>query len=238
MTIFDYFDKIYIINLPNRIDRRRDMTRELAAAGLPPTPGRVEFFPAIRPDEAAGFPSIGARGCALSHLSVLRGAWREGAARVLILEDDVSFARRFREEQGGIADALDREAWDFVYLGHQLEVGEASPARLVPYPGAISLAHFFGVNGRVLDRLVPFLEALLGRPPGHPDGGAMHVDGAYSTFRTLNPDVTTLVSCPSLGWQRSSRSDIAERPWWDRVPGFRWLAGPARTVKTRLLRPG
>lgn len=92
------------------------------------------------------------------------------------------------------------------------------------------LAHFYGVNGRVLDRLVAFLELVMSRPPGHPDGGPMHVDGAFSTFRQQNPDVLTLAASPSLGWQRSSRSDIASNRWYDRTPVSRELVGLARRL--------
>jgi len=96
-------------------------------------------------------------------------------------------------------------------------------------------AHFYAVNGRILDRLLRFLEELQHRPLGHPDGGPMHLDGAYSTFRAQNPDVVTLIASPNLGWQRSSRSDISPK-WFDNVPGLSPLAGAAKTTKTRLKR--
>jgi hypothetical protein len=37
----------------------------------------------------------------------------------------------------------------------------------------------------------------------------MHVDGAYTVFRELNPAHATFVAFPALGRQRSSRSDIS-----------------------------
>ncbi|MCI5210545.1 MAG: hypothetical protein D3910_17540 [Candidatus Electrothrix sp. ATG2] len=69
-----YFGKIYVINLPERVDRRREVTAALKRIGISFAPGKVELFPAIRPTEAAGFPSPGVRGCFLSHLSVLKKA--------------------------------------------------------------------------------------------------------------------------------------------------------------------
>ena len=59
----------------------------------------------------------------------------------------------------------------------------------------------------------------------------MHVDGAYSMFRARRPDVVTLISSPSLGGQRSSRSDITANRWYDRQPLLRGLAGLARKGK-------
>jgi hypothetical protein len=75
-------------------------------------------------------------------------------------------------------------------------------------------AHFYAVNGRCLPKLVAFLETVIARPPGHPDGGPMHVDGAYGTFRKQNPGILTLVASPSLGSQRDiSPSKLDQMPW-------------------------
>ena len=62
MLIDGYFDKTFIINLAERTDRRREMLRELKGIGIAPTPGHVEFFPGIRPDDRGEFPSIGRTG--------------------------------------------------------------------------------------------------------------------------------------------------------------------------------
>ena len=129
-----------------------------------------------------------------------------------------------------MADAVRPGDWDFLYLGHGLP--PASGGRFRPHVGPIMTAHFLAVNGRCLPALIGFLETVLSRPPGHPDGGPMHVDGAYSTFRSQHPQVTTLVAVNSLGHQRSSRSDITPH-WSERQPSLRWLAGVARAVRRR-----
>ena len=38
----------------------------------------------------------------------------------------------------------------------------------------------------------------------------MHVDGAYSTIRSQNPQLKTYAIAPVLGHQRPSRTDIRE----------------------------
>ncbi len=48
MGIAELFDRIYIVNLPERTDRRREMEDQLVKVGLGGHP-RVMFFPAIRP---------------------------------------------------------------------------------------------------------------------------------------------------------------------------------------------
>ena len=132
-----------------------------------------------------------------------------------------------------------------VYLGHYLtdrnlpkvDPNGRSPEAAVllkPYTLGIQTTHFYGVNGQILDRLIAFLEQLQQRPSGHPDGGPMHVDGAYSTFRAQNPDITTLIAEPNLGWQRISRSDINASAWYDYLPLVRDVANAARGAKVWL----
>jgi hypothetical protein len=196
---------------------------------------KVEIFPAIRPNEAGGFPSLGARGCFSSHVAILKQAKHQGLSNILIVEDDLEISAKFRTDQAVILEQLCQQDWDFVYFGHIEEVEQKSPVALVLFSERVMTAHFYAVNGRIFDRLLRFLEELQHRPPGHRDGGPMHLDGAYSTFGAQNPDVVTLIASPNLGWQRSSRSDISPK-WFDNVPGLRPLAGAAKTTKTRLKR--
>ena len=233
--ITDYFQRVYALNLPERKDRRQLIVKELEEAGMPLTPHKVEIFLAIRPDEAGGFPSIGARGCVCSHVAILKQAKQEGLSNILIVEDDLEISAKFRTDQAVIAEQLRQQDWDIVYFGHVEEVEQKSPFAVVPFSKGLMTTHFYGVNGRIFDRLVRFMEELQQRPPGHPDGGPMQIDGAYSTFRAQNPDVITLIASPNLGWQRSSRSDITPN-WFDRIPGLRELAGAARTSKIKLKR--
>jgi hypothetical protein len=233
--ITDYFQRVYAVNLPERKDRRQLIVKELEEAGMPLTPHKVEIFPAIRPKEAGGFPSIGARGCVSSHVAILKQAKQEGLNNILIVEDDLEISEKFRTDEAVILEQLRQQDWDFVYFGHVEKVEQKSPVALVPFSEEMRTTHFYAVNGRIFDRLLRFMEELQQRPPGHPDGGPMQIDGAYSTFRTQNPDVITLIASPNLGWQRSSRSDITPK-LWDTVPGLRQLAGAARTSKIRLKR--
>ncbi|WP_228056539.1 hypothetical protein [Microcoleus sp. LEGE 07076] len=59
MKLTEFFERTYVVNLPERQDRRRDITKELANAGISLAPNSVEIFPAIRPETAGEFPSIG-----------------------------------------------------------------------------------------------------------------------------------------------------------------------------------
>lgn len=234
MKITDFFERAYVINLPERADRRRLMVRELEKAGMPLTPGKVEIFPAIRPASAGDFPSLGARGCFLSHQAILKQALADGLTNVLIMEDDLTISEQFKSNHEAIITQLRQSEWGFVYFGHREEVAEQSPQRLQPYDQPMMTTHFYGINHRIFNRLLGFLDELQRRPGGHPDGGPMHLDGAYSTFRAQNPDIITLIAAPNLGWQRSSRSDVSPGGWYDRLPGFKQIADIARESKNWL----
>lgn len=227
MTIKTYFDAIKVISLPTRTDRRRAIARDLARQQMPLEPGKIEVFDAIRPDSDGGFPSIGAHGCFLSHLGVLKQARDSRLGRVLILEDDLQLSRRLGLFEPMVVERLEQGDWDLVYLGHNVDLSDAPP-RLVPYADPLVQTHFIGYHSRVFDHLIAFLEDILRRPPGHPDGGPMHYDGALSTFRANNPDVVTLLAAPILGWQRSSRTDLHPLRWFDRLPVLNGVVGVAR----------
>lgn len=95
----------------------------------------------------------------------------------------------------------------------------------------IQTAHFVGLRGEAIGEAVDYFEAMLVRPGGDPLGGPMHVDGAYSWFRQANPQMLTVLAMPQLGFQRSSRSDIYDLRWFDRVPGVLHVIAGLRQLK-------
>src|SRR5262249_14156843 len=117
MRLLDYFSRAYVINLPERTDRRVEMERTLARVGMWPSPGKLEFLGGIRPKDAGGFPSAGARGNFLSHLEVFRSAVHDGAERILVLEDDMDLRADFPSLEGGLVRSLATRPWGFVYFG-------------------------------------------------------------------------------------------------------------------------
>jgi glycosyl transferase family 25 len=216
--ILDYFDHAYVVNLLERRDRRRQMEAELARAGLL-DPTKLEFFPAVRVHELQGFPSLGARGCFLSHLAILRRAQHAGFRRILIMEDDLAISPAWETHQAAIAERLARDDWAFAYLGYAAPQGipEDAASPICAFSGELTQTHFYGVRGEYIGKLIAYLEPMLSREPGDPEGGPMHVDGAYQTFRKKHPEALTLIAHPNLGTQRSSSSDVSPT-WVDRVP--------------------
>ena len=229
-SLLTTFDRIAIINLPERLDRRRAVTLELRDLGVAVDGARVCFIEAIRPDGPGEFPSIGARGCFLSHLKALRQAQTDGVQRLLVLEDDVMFTPALRRASH-LAQALEEVGWHLAYPGH-VQVALPGPLRWERSSEPLVCAHCYAVNASVLPVLVAYLEACLLRPAGHPDGGPMHVDGALTLLRRQRPDLVTLLASRSLAGQRSSRSDIIGPSWLDRSLGI-GLAGLTRGLRNR-----
>jgi glycosyl transferase, family 25 len=230
------FDAIYLINLRERTDRRRELEAELCSVGLLPGDPKLSWQDAVRPSAAGGFPSVGAHGCFLSHLACLRAASVSKHTRILILEDDACFPQT---EVSRLQDALTRlknSEWQIWYGGH-LFVGADQPLSHgwgIPIASNIGIqtAHCIGLNGAAtINSIASLLELILTRPPGHVEAGPMHVDGAYSTWRAFNDHAITLATIPTICRQRPSRSDIATLRMLDRHPITRHLMTPLRRLR-------
>lgn len=217
---FDKFDRIRVINLRHRKDRRSEMEAQLARVGLLGDP-RVEFHVASAPAEPGPFSSRGAHGCFLSHHTLLKEAAEAGQS-VLILEDDCDFLR----------DSATYALPDFdVFYGGYTASDPRNPA-----DSEIIGAHFMGYSARAAQAAAKYLTDYL-RPDFPPDPKAAAepgynpairppIDGALVWFRRAHPELRTVFA--TLGVQRASRTDIGEQRWFDRIPGLRAIAGLAR----------
>lgn len=203
--MLERFERVVVVNLPSRRDRRRGTERELARIGHP---RGAAFFPAIRPAEAGGFGSVGEHGAYLSHLAVWRAAL--GARSLLVLEDDVAFVPDFAARAGLVAELP--EEWDVFYGGHmQLPElrREWTETGLVPIDPLVEFIglHCYAVSGRALPGLVAAAEAFLTRPhlgmalqerQGRVPGAVLRLaalgNGSYSLYllHNLLLDVTFL----------------------------------------------
>lgn len=230
----DIFSAVYIVNLPERTDRRSEMEVELKKVNLSYENERVTVFPAIKPADQGKFPSIGARGCFLSHLEILKKAQKDQAGSVLMMEDDLAISSKLQSFLSVIKNKLEHEDWSLLYLGHVVPVESGGSLKLVAYDQPLLTTHFYAVNGKIIGRLIEFLETVKERPAGHPLGGPMHYDGALNTFRQQNPDIITLLAVPNLGTQRSSRSDVASVKWFDKTPGIDIIVSKLRKIMNSL----
>lgn len=234
--LLTHFDRIYIVNLPSRTDRRREMVEQLGKVGLTLSDARIRLFPAVRPNEKGDWPSIGARGCFMSHLSILQGARDEGLSSLAIFEDDMNFSRSFLVNPDIYLNILRDEPWDFFHGGDPARVASVAcpmPVRPTSDQGMVT-THCIGLRGDVITRAAAYLERIIARPAGDPAGGPMHVDGAYTWFRKDNPDVIALTVLPNMAYQRASATDISPKTKIEQIPGIRSLLSLSRRLKNWL----
>jgi hypothetical protein len=215
LSLFDYFDRVAIIHLPERVDRFRTLSAELGSLGLDIRSPKVTIPPAPVPDGPNGFPSRGVYGNFLSHLQIIERAYSDGLETVLVLEDDAIFSRVFNRSQLNIARHLRDNAWDQVFIGHSI-AGKLprSPSGLLQFRGSFFWAHCYAVHRRIMPRLIDYMNATIARDAGSPLGGKLYIDGAYTLFRQMNPDMICLLSSPRLSIQRGSASALNMPAWY------------------------
>ena len=218
LVLLEYFDRVSIIHLPEREDRFKSISGELRALGIDVTDAKVRIPPAERPADANGFPSRGVYGNFLSHTDILRTALDDGLNTVWVLEDDAIFSRCLVRSQAKIVAYLERTEWDICYFGHSVDLAAERQGFIrLPADTGFVWAHCYAVHGRVLSRLVEYLERAIVLPSGHPAGGKLYIDAAFTLFRRFNPDVIALAANPALSVQKGCRSSLAEGRWYDRV---------------------
>ena len=122
---FEYFDKVFLINLDkrkDRLDRCNDIFEQNNVVDL------VERFPGIVPNPSDNIPytkdtekiKIPLYGCLLSHVNIIKRAKAEGLKSVLVLEDDVDFINADYIDRS--VDQLKNKEWSLFYLGANTHV--------------------------------------------------------------------------------------------------------------------
>ena len=225
--VFSAFDRIRIVNLASRPDRRAEMEAQLARVGLLGDP-KVEFFEALAFDDPGPFRRKGSHGAFMSHLALLTQA-AAADQPMLILQDDCDF----------LVPEIDNfrlpAEWDILYGGYTA----SDPQN--PAESDIIGAHFMGFSPRAAEAAKRYLTDYL-RPDFSPDGRAAAepgfdpdirppIDGAFVWFRRAHPELRTVFAM--LGIQRSSRTDIGDQRWFDKVAGLRDVAAFARRFLRR-----
>jgi hypothetical protein len=232
-----FFGQVYVINLRSRADRRIEMNEQLQRIGLSFDSPNVLLFEATKPTDPAGFPTVGARGCFMSHLAVLRDARDKGLPSVVILEDDLNFCDDFVERFSAIASSLGRVDWGLffgIYVVDKPLVQSDSPCVKAGSLLPIGTSAFVALNARCIHAMVDYLDAMLSRPPGDPQGGPMHIDGAYCWFRQSHPEISTWLAWNQLGFQRSSKTDVHALRWYDRATWSAWMVALLRRWRNRI----
>lgn len=239
MTILDYFDRIAIVHLPDRVDRFRALRGELSRIGIDINGSKIQIPDPPMPETANGYRSRGVYGSFLSHLEIVEAAYRDGLETVWVLEDDAIFSRKFDRLQSSVVRNLKENEWDLFFAGHTvLQRLPDSPTGLVRYSGPFIWAHSYAVHRRIMPRLVEYLHLTMEREEGHPEGGKLYIDAAHFFFRQFNPDVISIVSSPCFSVQKGSPSSLNTLPWYKRLPVISSGFDLARAVRDEAWRRG
>jgi hypothetical protein len=157
MNLKNYFDRVVLIHLERRPDRLAQVKKNLRAAHWPFR--APEVFPAV--DGAKARPPVGWRygpgawGCLQSHRTVLQQAIDDGVQSLLVLEDDICFAKNFSAKAKQFLRAVPPN-WDQLMLGGQ-HVNLNGPPALVK-PGIYRCTdcertHAYAIRGEFMHKL-------------------------------------------------------------------------------------
>lgn len=204
MTIEDYFDKIFVINLDKRPDRWAHCLEQFRKFNLT----KVERFSgfsdvnrSISYNEDGTLwrsePISGNKGCTSSHRSLLDIIAYHGWNRVLVLEDDFEIEHSdFHSRFESMLPEVPQD-WDMLYLGgHFANAPQRRISKHVIKFSRMLTTSSYGITAKFARLLAPHI---CGEGP---------IDSLYSGF---TPAYNCYIFQPRLIVQYSSFSDITER---------------------------
>lgn len=119
---FNFFDKIFCINLDDRKDRWKECCEIFNKYEMI---HKVERFSALRfkHEDPSLIKAMGQIGCSMSHFEVINKAKQENLNNFLVLEDDFCFEFEPNELFAKMNLSLSElpEKWDMFYLGGNLD---------------------------------------------------------------------------------------------------------------------
>ena len=207
---FEFFDKIFYINLDDRPERDLHIQKELNKYGIVAerfsaiqlTPEQNEILKkegcTFKNDERPEYSRF-AKSCALSHIHIILKSKLMGYKNVLILEDDVTFKDDLLDGlTKSLNDLKKQPKWDMFYLGCNPFSYKKAADNLGICFGAYA-AHAYAVNNHFYDTIlnIPFK--------------VLPVIDVYYYNLATNPLNKIYMSLDNLAWQTSGYSTIEEK---------------------------
>lgn len=220
MLITDAFDRVVVLNLPYKQDRKQRLTANMQATGIADL-SKVVWQPAVSGDKmpppAWWNAGNGAWGCLMSHVMAVQQAAIDGINSILILEDDAVFD----PESPYLLSALHRQwpsQWGQIYLGGQ-HLGESEPVGdLWLKPGNVNRTHAFALHSSVF---AAFIAHVLYAPDYISRTGGWHVDHQLGIAHERN-DWSVFAPKWWLVGQAAGDSNISGKnnpeQWWQPIP--------------------
>lgn len=110
MNIYNFFDKIYCINLKYRTDRYNSSLKTFRKLNI----NNIKYFLANK------HPKGGRYGCFDSHINVIKDAYNNNYNYILIFEDDIKIGKYYNNNliNKSINFMKNNNNWDIFYLGY------------------------------------------------------------------------------------------------------------------------
>jgi len=192
MTLNDFVDKIYCVNLDRRPDRWARCQEIFKQHDL-----RVERAPAVDGKTLSGGKlPLGALGVLRSVLGLLEGAKRDNLQSICIFEDDIELGDDFNKKFSDFAEELPSN-WFFFYLGAS---NKKPSIQISPHINKLKKAYgayAVIIHGCMYERLIEELSE-----------ENLQVDLVYAKLQSKYP---AYITTPYLAWVRNDYSDINER---------------------------
>lgn len=197
MSLNDFFDKIYCINLDRRPDRWEASQREfdrigIEVLGYKATDGLTQKY------EGPLLP--GEYGILMSNVSLITDLWyfEKKTNKVLILEDDIEFSETFNRDWDQWSSEIPSD-WDMLYLGGNLVGWNPSPVTEHVHNGVgVFAIHALGLSRRAMGALIT-----------HPNIWNQPIDVTYSQ---ISAHLNSYIMVPRMAFQRTDYSDIQNAP--------------------------
>lgn len=196
MTLNDFFDKIYCINLDERNDRWEESKKEFKKMNI----SNVKRISAIKNEK-------GHLGCRDSHIEVIKDAKKNNYDKILIFEDDFTFINQDDGLISSILKQLSKQEWDLFYFGATVHLYDG---KLKPVDTNLVLTNFaytthsYAVNSKSFDFII--------------DNAKNNeiIDVFYNDHIVSNSK--SYISNPMICLQRESYSDVEKR-----MSNYNWM---------------
>ena len=212
----DHFDRIAIISLPEREERRVRLRKNLFETNLA-TAEDLTWVEAVNGRESTipdwWHAGAGAWGCRFSQLKVLKEAQRDGLQSVLILEDDATFHPRSREWLTSVMRDLPAD-WEQLFLGGEyMAKPEPTASPFVLKGNGIARTHAHAVHHSLFEQLI----ATIANDTEYQENHEWQVDHQLS-WHHQQGHWTAYAPAWWIAGQEEGETDIAKgslpRRWW------------------------
>ena len=205
MSINEFFDRIYCINIDRRVDRWESCIKEFEKHGL-----QVERFSAIDGNNEKynlGYPYDNELAGAMSHLNVLKRSKELGLKNVLILEDDVVFIDNLNELLCEYIKQLP-ENWDGLHFGgnHILPLRRIN-SNLSKMSKSYAL-HAYGINEKSYIHIIEYLNKCINNVIVNGKEVISQSVAADYSMSDVHSKLDFYCFTPHLAWQKEDYSDI------------------------------